>query len=148
MHHEPRRERAYHRNPASPSRANARPRESQRERREDEERPDDIGRVERQTRQGRRQEGDRGRAEERLGDLRRPPARLVGRDRSLLYRDKTLVVQMGPAVLQPNLRGREVGVEVDADRVVADGHVKDQRERDHAEGGRQGDPVFADFYTT
>jgi len=66
----------------------------------------------------------------------------------LLYRDQTLVVHVRPSVLQPHLRSGQIGVEVHADRVVADGQVKDQRERDEAEGRRQGNPVFADLYTT
>ena len=148
MHHKPRRERAYHRDPTRPSPAHPRPREGQRKRAEDENRPEDVSDVERQPRKRRSQERHRGRAEERLGDLRRSPARVWGRDLRLLYRDETLVIEMGPAVLESHLRGCEVGVKVHADRVVADGQVKDQRERDEAEGRRQGNPVFADLYTT
>src|SRR5204862_5399668 len=109
---------------------------------------DGVREGKRQTRQRRGDEGHRRRAEEGLGDLGGHPARMSRRDRLLLYPDQTLVVQMAPAVLQPHLRGGEIGVKVDADRVVANGHVKDQRERDEAESERQSNPISPDLYTT
>ena len=66
----------------------------------------------------------------------------------MLYRDQTLVVQVRPSVLQPHLRSGQIGVEVHADRVVADGQVKDQRKPDESERQRQENPISADLYRT
>ena len=68
-------------------------------------------------------------------DARRPAtALLTRRQLLLLHRDQALVVQVGPALLQAGLARRDIGVEVDADGVVANQQVEGEGERDRSEG--------------
>ena len=128
MHDPPRGERADNRNPAAPPPADAGPDERQRKRREQEYSPDHVGDVIGDPRQRGRHKRYGRRTEKWLSHLFR-------RQLLLLHRDQRLVVDMRPAFFQAGLAGRDVGVEVDSDGVVADQQIEDEGERDH--GKRQ-----------
>ncbi len=122
VQHPPRRQGSDHGDPAADSRAHSRPRERGGEGCEREDRPDAEGDPVGQQGQG----GDQPRHGRRADKGLRPLTRY---EIFLRRGDQRLVVEMRPALVQPNRRRRKVGMKVDADLLMTLQQV--ERERDH-----------------
>ena len=130
VHHPPRRERPRGVEPALEAGLSRRPYQRPRKSDEVDRGPYPVRDPVGKRRQGRRQPCDRRGAEERLRDL-------TGNELLLGVRDDALVIDEGLSLLHADNGRRQIGVKVDADRLVAIQDIEDQGDQYDEESQRR-----------